>query len=93
MRERSYYGHVSGNVAQGQSLYIEGCAGTGNPAVLEGTASLTNEGTITLTSAKRGGTECGGGSLEARLQMASGKTLTNKGTIAIEAGTVSQTVP
>ena len=61
IHERGYYGHLSGNIAHGQTLAIEGCVGGGNPAIVSVAKSFENAGTIVLTSAKDNGSDCGGG--------------------------------
>jgi hypothetical protein len=85
IRTRSYTSHLTGNISPGQSLVIEGCAGSGYPGYVEAASGFSNEGTITLTSAKHSGVDCGGNDAS-RLILASG-TLTNNGTISTEPGT------
>jgi predicted secreted protein len=84
IRLRSYTTQLSGNLSSGQSLLIEGCVGTGYPAYVEAASGFSNAGTITLTSAKHSGSDCGGNDAS-KLALASG-TLTNTGTIDVEAG-------
>ncbi|HXA53357.1 MAG TPA: PKD domain-containing protein [Solirubrobacteraceae bacterium] len=85
IRARSYTNHLTGNISPGQSLVIEGCAGSGYPGYVEAASAFSNEGTITLTSAKHSGSDCGGNDAS-RLTLASG-TLTNNGAISTEPGT------
>ncbi|HEV3321969.1 MAG TPA: hypothetical protein VG147_07230, partial [Solirubrobacteraceae bacterium] len=85
IRARSYTTPLSGNVSAGQSLVIEGCVGSGYPAYVEAASGFSNAGTITLTDAEHGGSDCGGNDAS-RLTLASG-TLTNTGKIDIERGT------
>ncbi|HXB63890.1 MAG TPA: PKD domain-containing protein [Solirubrobacteraceae bacterium] len=85
IRLRSYYDHLSGSVSPGQSLAVEACAGSGNPAIIDVASGFSNEGSLTLTSAKHNGADCGGNDyVTFTLE---GGTLTNTGTIATEAGT------
>src|ERR1700722_7646944 len=83
---RSYTTHLSGNIASGQSLDIEGCVGNGYPAIVDAASGFSNEGSIALTSAENHGVSDCGGNDNATLNVESG-TLTNTGTIAMEAGT------
>ncbi len=85
IRLRSYYDHLSGSISPGQALAIEACAGGGNPAIVDAASGFSNEGSLTVTSAKHNGADCGGNDY-AILNLASG-TLTNTGTIAVEPGT------
>ncbi len=85
IRLRSYYDHLTGNIASGQSLAIEACIGGGNPAIVDAASGFSNEGSLTVTSAKHSGADCGGNDYDI-LNLASG-TLTNTGTIAVEPGT------
>src|ERR1700733_8171101 len=85
IRMRSYPSHLSGNIASGQSLVIEGCVGDGYPAIVGAVGSFSNEGSIALTSAKHGENDCGGND-GATLNVENGGTLTNAGTITAEAG-------
>ncbi len=85
IRLRSYYDHLTGNIASGQSLAIEACVGGGNPAIVDAASGFSNEGSLTVTSAKHSGADCGGNDYDI-LNLASG-TLTNTGTIAVEPGT------
>jgi PKD domain/IPT/TIG domain len=84
IKMRIYPSHLSGNISSGQSLEIEGCVGNGYQAVVGAASGFTNEGSITLTSAKNGGNDCGSND-NATLNVESG-TLVNKGTITTEAG-------
>jgi PKD domain/IPT/TIG domain len=86
IRARSYTTQLSGNISSGQSLLIEGCVGSGYPAYVEAAKGFSNEGTITLTSAKHSGSDCGGNDAS-RLLLAKSGTLTNTGTIDVEPGT------
>ncbi len=85
IRLRSYYDHLSGSISPGQSLAIEACAGGGNPAIVKAATGFSNEGSLTLTSAKHGGADCGGNDY-VTFTLESG-TLTNTGTIDVEPGT------
>src|SRR5580692_7081815 len=85
IRLRSYTSQLSGNIASGQSLLIEGCAGDGYPAYAEAAKGFSNAGTIKLTSAKYSGTTDCGGNDASKLTLESG-TLTNTGTIDVEPG-------
>ncbi|HTD07901.1 MAG TPA: hypothetical protein VK680_03330, partial [Solirubrobacteraceae bacterium] len=85
IRMRSYPSHLSGNIASGQSLVLEGCVGGGYPAIVGAVGSFSNEGSIALTSAKHGENDCGGND-GATLNVENGGTLTNAGTITAEAG-------
>ena len=85
IRLRSYYDHLSGSISSGQSLAIEACVGGGNPAIVDAASGFSNEGSLTVTSAKHSGADCGGNDYDI-LNLASG-TLTNTGTIAVEPGT------
>lgn len=68
---------LSGNLAAGQTLTLEGCDnGSSGSAVATAASSFTNAGAIVLTGT--GG--CAGSNSEARLEISSG-TLTNDGTI------------
>jgi hypothetical protein len=82
IRTRSYTVGLSGNISPSQTLVIEGCVGSGYPGYVEAATGFSNEGTIILTSAKHGTSDCGGNDAS-RLTLASG-TLTNTGTIDIE---------
>ena len=75
---RGYYSDVTGALSSGQTLVVEGtCAhSTGEVYATEG---LTNAGTIVLTSGESG---C---AREARVEIGSGKTLTNTATGVIKA--------
>ncbi len=84
VRERSYYGHMSGNIAHGQSLIVEGCVGSGNPAIVYAKAAFENAGTIEFTSADHSGSGCG--SNDYTLFKMEAGTLTNTGTILVEPG-------
>ncbi len=85
IRLRSYYDHLSGSISSGQSLAVEACAGGGNPAIVKAATGFSNEGSLTVTSAKHGGADCGGNDY-ATFTLESG-TLTNTGTIDVEPGT------
>jgi hypothetical protein len=85
IRLRSYYDHLSGSISPGQSLAIEACAGSGNPAIVKAASGFSNEGSLTLTSAKHSGADCGGNDYDT--VTLEGGTLTNTGTISTEAGT------
>ena len=74
---RSYSSELKGSLSAGQRFTIEGmCASS--YSVVYAPADVANAGTIAFTSS--------GCSHEGRLEMASGKTLTNTGTIKAEAG-------
>ena len=85
IRLRSYYDHLSGSISAGQSLAIEACAGGGEPAIVDAAKGFANAGTLTLTSAKHSGADCGGNDYNT-FDLESG-TLTNTGTIDVEPGT------
>ncbi len=85
IRLRSYYDHLSGSISPGQSLAVEACAGGGNPAIVKAATGFSNEGSLTVTSAKHGGADCGGNDYDI-FDLESG-TLTNTGTIDVEPGT------
>jgi hypothetical protein len=88
-----YGSSLKGNLSAGQTLTIEGsCNANGvgtsywSPtAMVEASSSFTNAGTITLTSGSGGGPTCSY-ETEARLDVLSGATLTNTGTIDAEPG-------
>jgi hypothetical protein len=94
-----YGSELRGNLSPGQYLTIEGSCnangvGTsywGSNAILEASFSFTNAGTITLTSGSGGGPTCVY-ETEARLNVPSGATLTNTGTIDAEAGLGGQRI-
>ena len=85
IRLRSYYDHLSGNISHGQSLAVEACVGGGNPAIVKAATGFSNEGSLTLTSAKHNGADCGGNDYDT-FTLESG-ALTNTGTIDVEPGT------
>jgi hypothetical protein len=85
IRLRSYYDHLSGNISPNQSLAIESCVGGGEPAIVRAATGFSNEGTLTITSAKHGEADCGGNDYDI-FDLESG-TLTNTGTIDVEPGT------
>ncbi len=75
---REYDNDLKGNLSSGQTYTIEGTCSYPYTRVYA-PADFTNGGTIALTS-----TGCGS---EAELEVQSGKTLTNTGTLKTEAGT------
>ena len=85
IHESNYYGYISGNIAKGQTLIVEGCVGGADPGIVVASKSFENAGTIELTSAKHGTSDCGA-SDESRMKLESGVTLTNTGSILVEAG-------
>ena len=86
IHESNYYGYISGNIAKGQTLIVEGCVGGTDPGIVVASKSFENAGTIELTSADYKGSGCGAGGDESRLKLESGVTLTNTGTILVEPG-------
>jgi hypothetical protein len=81
IKVRGAANHLSGNIAAGQMLALEGCAG-GSSATITSASGFTNAGTIDLGNT--GG--CGGaGQNEARIALGEG-VLVNNGTINAEAG-------
>jgi hypothetical protein len=86
IHESNYYGYISGNIAKGQTLIVEGCVGGTEPGIVVASKSFENAGTIELSSADYKGSGCGSGGDESRLKLETGVTLTNTGTILVEAG-------
>ncbi len=86
IHEQSYYSHISGNIASGQTLVAEGCVGSGNPSILVASKSFENAGTLEFASSKYKGSDCGGGD-RTDLKLETGVKLTNTGTILVEPGT------
>jgi hypothetical protein len=85
IKMRSYYDHLSGNIAPSQTLDIEGCDGGGYQAIVDAKVGFTNEGSITFTSANDGTSNCGSND-NVTLNIENGGTLTNTGTITTEPG-------
>jgi hypothetical protein len=88
IHENSYYGYISGNIAKGQTLVVEGCAGGTDQGIVVASKSFENAGTIELTSADYKGSACGVGGDESRLKVEAGVTVTNTSTgkILVEPG-------
>ena len=73
-----YYTYLKGASSPGQTFAIEGGCGAGQYAAVTTTGNFTNGGTIAMSSS--------GCEAEAYLQAEGATTLTNKGTIDVEAG-------
>ena len=83
VHERGYYGHLSGNIAHGQTFVAEGCVGAA-PSIVFVAKAFENAGTIDFTSSKYNGSDCGGND-RTQFKIESG-ALTNTGTINVEPG-------
>jgi hypothetical protein len=75
---RGSYSYLAGNLSAGQTLTLEGNCST-SEAYAKAAGDMTNGGTIVMSGAA-------GCSQPAYLELPSGKTLTNTGTISVQAG-------